>query len=204
MSMLITAFLMGIVYGFGPCTMSCAPVLVPIVMSTSKNYKQGLIYTLVFSFGRVLVYILLGMILGAVGRELNIVVPDWALGLFFIVLGIALMFNIQKKCLISKIKITGLQMSFVAGIIMGFSPCAPLVAALGLAISSKSILMGGVIALVFGIGTIISPILLIGIASGKWSSMKEFKGVNNYVAGGFLIILGIFQIFGPYFGLNAI
>jgi len=195
MSLLLEAFVLGIIYGFGPCTASCAPVLVPIVMSTSKNYKQGFWYTIVFSLGRVLVYTLLGMIMGGIGSIFSISFPYWAIGIFMMALGVALFFNVHKKCLISKVKITGLQMSFVAGIIMGLSPCAPLLGALGLAITSKSILTGGFIALIFGIGTILSPILLIGVASGKWSSLKEFSTINNYIAGVFLFLLGIYFLF---------
>lgn len=193
--MLLEAFILGIVYGFGPCTFSCAPVLVPIIMSTSKDYKQGLLYTLAFSLGRIVIYFLLGLIMGAIGKVFEPQMPAWLLGSFLIVLGIALMFNIQKKCLVPKVKITGLHMSFIAGIVMGISPCAPLVGALGLAVASRSILLGGLIALVFGIGTVLSPILLIGTAAGKWSSIKEFSSVNNYVAGGFLIVIGLGMLF---------
>ena len=77
---------------------------------------------------------------------------------------------------------------------MGFSPCAPLLAALALAVASRSVLLGGLIALIFGLATVISPIILIGLAAGKWASLKEFQGVNRYVGGIFLIILGIIYI----------
>jgi sulfite exporter TauE/SafE len=195
MNILIEAFVLGIVYGLGPCTFSCAPILVPIVMSTSKSYKEGLLYTLVFSFGRVVVYTILGIMMGAIGKLLNVSFPNWLMGSFMLLLGVALFFNFHKKCLISKVKITGLHMSFVAGIIMGFSPCAPLLGALGLSIASKSAIYGGLIALIFGIGTVLSPILLIGVASGKWASIKEFQGTNNYIGGAFVILIGLSYFF---------
>ncbi|MBW2990788.1 sulfite exporter TauE/SafE family protein [Candidatus Woesearchaeota archaeon] len=195
MNLIIQAFVLGIIYGLGPCTISCAPVLVPIVMTASKNWKQGLIYTLVFSLGRVIVYVLLGMLMGALGKTLEIYISNKIIGIFFALLGIALFFKVHTRCLVSKVKITGLHMSFVAGIIMGFSPCAPMLAALALAVASKSILIGGLIALVFGVGTVLSPILIIGTVSGKWASIKEFQNINNYVAGVFLFILGLIFFF---------
>lgn len=195
MNLALEAFILGVIYGFGPCTFSCAPVLVPIVMSTSKNLKQGLLYTLIFSLGRVLVYIVLGMIMGALGKNYEIIFSNRVTGIFLILLGILLFFKIHKKCLVPKVRITGLHMSFIAGVVMGFSPCAPLLGALALAIASKSIIMGGFIALVFGIGTIISPILIIGLISGKWASLKEFQNVNNYVAGVFLLVMGLLFFF---------
>ena len=78
---------------------------------------------------------------------------------------------------------------------MGFSPCAPLLGALGLAISSRSAVIGGLIARVFGLGTTLSPLLLLGVASGKWASIREFQKINNYIAGVFVILIGIAYFF---------
>lgn len=195
MESLVSAFGLGLIYGLGPCTFSCAPILMPIVMSTSKNYMQGLWYTLVFSFGRVLVYTFLGALMGFLGKILNISLPSWTMGVFMIILGVALFFKLHTKCLVPKIKIKGIHMSFLAGIIMGFSPCAPLLAALGLAISSKSAILGGLITLIFGIGTTLSPLLILGMVSGKWASLREFQKINNYVAGVFVILIGIMYFF---------
>jgi sulfite exporter TauE/SafE len=195
MHLIPEAFVLGVIYGFGPCTLSCAPVLVPIVMSTSKGLKQGILYTLAFSLGRILVYTLLGAVMGAIGSIFSISIPHWLIGVFLIMLGIALFFNLHTKCLVSRVRVTGLHMSFVAGVVLGFSPCAPLLGALGLAIASKSALTGGLIAIAFGIGTVLSPILLIGALSGKWASVREFKGINNYVAGAFLVLVGLYFLF---------
>jgi sulfite exporter TauE/SafE len=195
MNLLLQAFILGITYGFGPCMLSCAPVLVPILISTSKGAKHAFFHTLLFSLGRIAVYVLLGGIMGALGRVLNITIPSWLIGGFMIVLGIGVMLRIQQKCFMSKIRITGGFMAFVAGVVMGFSPCAPMVAALALAISAKSLIKGALIALVFGIGTVISPILLIGLLAGRWARVKEFKGVNHWVAGGFLIVMGLLWLF---------
>jgi uncharacterized protein len=194
MNMLIQALLLGISYGFGPCMISCAPVLVPLLISTSKNTRQAFVATLIFSLGRITVYVILGLMMGAIGRLLNVTLPRWFVGAFMIALGLSVMFRVQNRCLLSKIKITGPHMAFVAGLLMGITPCAPMLAALALAVSAKSVIMGGLIALVFGIGTVVSPLLIIGILSGKWAQLKEFRSINHFVAGGFLILLGILSM----------
>jgi sulfite exporter TauE/SafE len=141
------------------------------------------------------VYTLLGAVMGAIGSVFSISLPTWLIGVFFILLGIALFFNVHTKCLVPRVRVTGLHMSFVAGVVLGLSPCAPMLGALGLAVASKSALTGGLIALAFGVGTVLSPVLLIGAVSGKWASVKEFKGINNYIAGGFLVLIGLFFLF---------
>ncbi|MFH1511100.1 MAG: sulfite exporter TauE/SafE family protein [Candidatus Woesearchaeota archaeon] len=192
---LVESFMLGIIYGFGPCTLSCAPILVPIVMSTSKGMRQGLFQTLLFSLGRIIVYIILGAIMGAIGKSFNLYLPNWLIGILLALLGVSLILDVQKKCFIKNIRLTGSHMAFVAGIIMGISPCAPLLAALALAVSSKSSILGATVALVFGIGTLLSPILLIGLVSGKWASIKEFGQINRYIAGSFLIVIGTLFFF---------
>ena len=39
---IIQALTLGFLYGIGPCTLSCAPLVVPLIMATAKNPKQGI------------------------------------------------------------------------------------------------------------------------------------------------------------------
>jgi cytochrome c biogenesis protein CcdA len=48
--------------------------------------------------------------------------------------------------------------------------------------------------LAFGIGTIISPIIILGFFSGWFAKQKEFKEIIPYVSGVFLIIMGLIYI----------
>lgn len=194
MQYILESFTLGIVYGLGPCTVSCAPVMVPLIVSTSNSYKQGLLYALMFGAGRVLVYTVLGALFGFLGQQLDFSIPGWAMGAFIIAMGVAVLFRVQNKCFAKRVKITGLHMSFIAGIIMGLSPCAPMLSALAIAIASQSAMTGLFIGLVFGIGTIISPTIVLGLISGWWGGLKEFRGINTNVAGAFMIILGLLYL----------
>jgi sulfite exporter TauE/SafE len=194
----LNALVLGFTYGIGPCTISCAPLVVPLIMASSKNKREGIVNSIIFSFGRVISYILLGFFSGLIGSTFNLFLPQKWLGAFFIILGIAILFRIQGKCILkSKLRITGPSMAITTGFIYGLGPCPPLIALLGLAAASKSALTGALMGLVFGLGTIISPIIILGFFSGWFAKQKEFKKVIPYVSGGFLILLGIlYMIFG--------
>ena len=195
MSDIINALILGFTYGIGPCTISCAPLIVPLIMYSSKNRKEGVIYSIIFSLGRVLSYVLLGLITGWLGKQLNFYISKKILGIFFIILGIAIFFKVQGRCILkSKFKITGPFMSFATGFIFGLGPCPPLIALLGMTALSKSALIGALMGLVFGIGTILSPLIILGFFSGWFAKQKEFKQIIPYVSGAFLIIMGIMYI----------
>ena len=189
---LIEAFILGILYGLGPCTLSCAPLIVPLIMNTAKNKTQGIIHSIIFSLGRVLTYTFLGFLAGLIGYTLDISSSKKIIGVFIIVLGILIFFKIpNNKCIFkSKLKITGPFIALFAGIAWGFSFCPPLLGLLAISAASGSALTGSLMAFLFGIGTIISPIILLGFFSGWFAKQKEFKDVIPYVSGLFLIIIG--------------
>lgn len=195
---ILNALILGFTYGLGPCTFACAPLVVPLIMATSKNKKQGIIYSIIFGLGRVISYTILGFLAGLLGSQINLFLSKKILGIFFVLLGAAIMLKVQGKCIYkSRFKITGPFMSLIAGIVFGLGPCPPLVALLALAAVSKSALTGALMGLVFGIGTVVSPIIILGFFSGWLAKQKEFKKVIPYVSGGFLILLGIiYVIFG--------
>jgi sulfite exporter TauE/SafE len=189
---IINALILGFTYGLGPCTISCAPLVVPLIMSTANTRKEGIILSIIFSLGRVISYIALGALAGLMGRTLDFYLPQKYLGIFFVILGIAVFFNIHGKCIMkSRFKITSNSMALVTGIIYGAGPCPPLIALLGLAVVSKSAIIGALMGLVFGLGTIVSPLIILGLFSGWFAKHKEFKQVIPYVSGLFLALLGL-------------
>ena len=194
----INALILGFSYGLGPCTISCAPLVVPLIMSTANNRKEGIVLSLVFSLGRVISYIILGFLAGLLGSSLEVYLPQKYLGIFFVIIGVAVYFNIHGKCIMkSKIKITSNFMALVTGIVFGAAPCPPLIGLLALAVLAKSALIGALMGLVFGFGTIISPLIILGLFSGWFAKQTEFKKVIPYVSGVFLVLLGIaYIIFG--------
>ena len=195
MSYLIEALTLGIIYGFGPCTMFCAPVIIPLIMSSSKSSKEGIWQAFVFGLGRLTSYSILGAITGYLGYMLQGIITSAFMGIFMIALGVlVLLKKFPKKCPFIK-DIKGQHTSFVSGMIIGLSPCAPLVGALSLAILSMSMINGLLIGLLFGIGTLASPVLLLGLLAGWWAKRSQkFYTMNLIVCSGFLIILGLINL----------
>jgi sulfite exporter TauE/SafE len=191
---MLEALVLGISFGFGPCITTCAPVIVPFVASTSSNYKEGLKSTVVFSAGKVLSYTLLGTLSGLLGMQLEQIISAKVVGLFMIIMAAFVFFDFHKKCLCRKIRVTNNRVLFTAGIVMGLTPCGPMLAALALAVLSKSWLTGGAIGLVFGLGTMLSPLLVIGMMSGAWARRvaqnPEFARMNRIVCSLFLALIG--------------
>lgn len=195
MSEILNALVLGFAYGIGPCTISCAPLIVPLIMASANNRKEGVMFSIIFSLGRVLSYVLLGLISGWLGKQLDFFISKKILGIFFILLGMAVFFRIQGRCILkSRLKITGAFMSFTTGFIYGLGPCPPLIALLGMTALSKSAIVGAIMGLMFGIGTIISPLIILGFFSGWFAKQKEFKRVIPYVSGAFLLVMGILYI----------
>jgi sulfite exporter TauE/SafE len=189
------ALILGFTYGIGPCTISCAPIVVPLLMAASKNKKEGIKFSFVFSFGRVISYIILGLVTGFLGKEIGLFLSKPVLGIFFIILGIAVFLKFQGKCIIkNRFKVTGYKMSLISGILYGLGPCPPLIALLALAAQSQSALQGALMGFLFGIGTVISPIIILGFFSGWIAKQKEFKQVIPYVSGAFLVVMGLIYI----------
>lgn len=194
LSDLVNATIMGFIYGIGPCTVSCAPLIVPLIMSTAKDKKDGVVLSLIFSLGRVISYMALGFLSGLLGFAFDIMVPKWLLGTFIILLGVAVVIDLPKRCLVKNFKIDGPIMSFFSGIVLGLSPCPPLLALLALAVTTQSGALGLIMGFLFGLGTVISPIIVLGFFSGWFAKQKEFKQIMPYVSGVFLFIVGLFYL----------
>lgn len=195
MENIFEALTLGVIYGFGPCTISCAPIVIPLIMSSSKNGKQGLFQAFIFGLGRIVSYCVLGFLTGYLGYLLKNFISPQLIGIFMIIVGILTFLRKYPKACSFACKIKGNYTSFVSGIIIGISPCVPLISALSLAIASKSAINGLLIGLIFGIGTLLSPMLILGFFAGWWSKRSEkFHDVNLIVCSLFLIILGILYL----------
>jgi thiol:disulfide interchange protein DsbD len=191
----IETLTLGILYGIGPCTISCAPVIIPLIMSTSKNSKEGLFQAFIFGLGRIASYCILGFLSGYLGYYLKDFISPKLVGVFMIILGILIFLKkYPKRCPFAN-KIKGKHTTFISGMFIGLSPCAPLLGVLSLAILSQSAIQGLLMGLSFGIGTLLSPMLLLGLFAGWWSKRSEkFYGINLLVCSSFLILLGILYL----------
>jgi hypothetical protein len=193
MDYLIEAITLGFLYGVGPCTLFCAPILVPLVISTSSSGREGIMQIFTYGFGRILSYASLGIISGYLGYLFGGFVSMKLIGIFIAGLGVLLLLKrYEKKCPKFLGRIKGKHFFFISGVIFGFRPCPALLAILSLAVLTRSVFRGGLIGIAFGLGTILSPLIILGFLAGRWSERsEELREINFKLCALFLIFLGL-------------
>jgi len=202
-------FASGLILGSGPCLSFCAPVLISYIASRQANIKKSLISYLVFSIFKLAGYGILGLICGAgitllqgplLAGRLDFI--RLILGSFIILVGLAILFQKEKgigrTCLwLNKGNVKNVG---VLGLLTGLAPCAPLIGILNyvLIISSQP-LEAVMFTLVFGLGTVLSPLIILIMLSGKFSEFasknQKFKAVLKAVCGIVIISLGLKIVF---------
>ncbi|MBU1998551.1 MAG: sulfite exporter TauE/SafE family protein [Candidatus Omnitrophota bacterium] len=184
----IKIFIAGIALGNGPCLFICIPIVLPYIGGLpqqgagSTGWKTGLKLTAIFSISRLFAYSLLGFLavvfyrfvfglIGPKGVYLQLI-----LGIFIILMGLFYLFNINQNFILShrlcsffRAKVVGkstLNM-ILFGLLIGFSPCAPLLAVLTyIAATAKNSLWGLLAGFSFGLGTLATPLIPLGILIG--------------------------------------
>jgi sulfite exporter TauE/SafE len=203
-------FGLGLSFGMaGPCLFSCAPLLVAYLTARQLKLGESLGNILVFSFGRLLAYIFLGFLAGLSAsalRHLNsgkfILMLRPLAALLIIGMGISVILNKDSPygfCRLIKNKASGLTGLFVLGLIVGISPCAPLLALLfEIGLISHHPWQAMIYVLCFGLGTLISALLIIGGLTGIFSwlplrllSSKKANLVFRVICASIIVLMGL-------------
>jgi thiol:disulfide interchange protein DsbD len=222
----LSAFLLGLVYGATYCTLVCSPFIASYIVGSDRGTSRGIWLSFIFNGGRILTYGLLGLGVGLMGAAFlekgdYARVGALAFGLSVAAIGIWITVRRQSRSracscaddasLTQRIRHRfnpqegeGGEMSAgLMGLLIGLVPCPPLIAILVVSATMGSASLGLVLALLFGIGTSISPIIVIAGAAG-WFTDRVAKeaplmtsGLRR-VAGLLLIILGIWTAYRAY------
>jgi sulfite exporter TauE/SafE len=228
----VSAFFIGVIYGATFCTLTCSPIIASYIIGSDRGTRRGILLSCIFNGGRVATYGLLGLAVGLAGGAFLVegVYALWG-AIFF---GIALAFigvwiAIRRRpgelgCACAKEASwvdriwhrvepregDGGELSAVGmGLLIGLVPCPPLIALLVFAAAMGSASTGLVLGLLFGLGTLVSPIIVIAAAAG-WFSDRVAKeapamrfGVRR-VAGALLVLLGIWTAWNALSAVGAI
>src|SRR3989344_1232363 len=216
---LLIAFVAGLISFFSPCVV----VIVPIFLSNlagvrSENIndtklKQHIVYsTLVFVLGFVLVFTIFGIVSGLFAKAFVSYIGYFNIiaGILIIFFGLVTLELIPLQVFQRTLKVNirnearyNLSKSFLVGAAFaaGWTPCVgPILAAiLLLAGSSATAFSGGVYLIAYGFGLALPFIffaLFISQISGWLKKITPYLKYFNYVAGGFLILLGVLLITG--------
>lgn len=212
----LDALVIGIVYGLGVCTASCLPYVASYVAGVGAGFRQGTRISLIFNGGRILAYALIGLLVGLIGGLVTTLAPNalspfqiyssLVFGAITAAIGASILLRTRKKheCSDQETAIKATQRmgrygidfgAFSLGISRGLIICPPLVLLLTYALPFSTPLGSMTIAVIFGVGTTISPLLVLGGVTG-WLLNKAplFRKWVSLAGGGILIALGVFSI----------
>ena len=197
-------FISGLILGSGPCLSLCAPVLVSYTAMHRKTFKGSFFSYLIFSSGKLLGYCILGILctlgvkilaspLGAKYLDLLYLI----IGCFIVLIGITAIFYKGNKLnpVCSWIHKGNIRNVGILGLLIGLAPCLPLLGILNyIVLISDSHLKTIGFCLVFGFGTIVSPLFLMVMLSGRLaealSKNDRLKIIIRILCGGIIIFLG--------------
>lgn len=194
---LITLFLLGFSFGFGPCLASCGPILIVYLAGTKKNVRKSITGYLLFSLSRISAYLVLGLLVFFAGRvAASRLLGDFSRYIFilgggFIVAIGALMMSGRR------IELKGWNNLPLLGLIIGLLPCAPLLAIFSyLGLISRAWWQSLLYGLSFGLGTLLSPLLLLagftGLIPRFWQNKKDnYDKIFIFLCGLIIVFLGL-------------
>ncbi|MCF7870353.1 MAG: sulfite exporter TauE/SafE family protein [Candidatus Omnitrophica bacterium] len=201
-------FISGIVLGSGPCLAFCAPLLASYSAAFKKGFQKSLISYLIFSASKIISYIILALFWTKVVnlfsdyllKKYSSLVYNF-LAVFIVLVGITTLFykKSNPNWLCRRLHKGNIRNVGVIGFLIGFAPCLPLIGILNyIAIISSNLIDAGTFALAFGLGTAISPLILIVAFSAKlsqiFSKSKKGETIIRIICGLILISLGLLII----------
>jgi thiol:disulfide interchange protein DsbD len=207
----LTSFASGLLYGLVACTATCLPYLASYIAGTGANFRKGVLTTLSFNSGRIIAYTLIGTLIGVFSSLMHFFAEDSTISIFqaystiafsvvTIIIGASLLYKNRKpscNCNIpvtSKKRLTGRfdAGAFTLGLSRGLVLCPPLLALLLYSVPFASPVDSVAFAGLFGVGTAISPMLLLGGVTGwllnKAPLLRTYIAIAGAAA---LILLGI-------------
>jgi cytochrome c-type biogenesis protein len=211
----VYALAIGLLYGTVFCTSTCLPYIASYIAGIGAGFRKGVLATLIFNVGRVTAYALIGGLVGVFSGVFRFVVSEsffsviqqysaYGFGIVTILIGISILLksrstshNCNPECnsTLSSKKV-GKRFdahAFSLGFSRGLVMCPYLVALLLLySVPFAAPIDSFALAVLFGLGTTISPMLLLGGVTG-WLLNKAplFRKWISILGAGVLIILGI-------------
>ena len=186
-------FLLGLAYGATVCSLSCLPVLGTYLMGCGNGFRDGVISTLYFLFGKIVSYTVFGGLAGLLGHVLTLtsgmtkIIP----GLAMIGAALLLPFMSSGGCG-QRHGASGNRSSLLLiGMATSLAPCPPLAAILLLAAKEGSWLIGAGYGFLYGTGLILSPLLIAGggLALIAQKIRLEFTGFKPWLQGAAMLIM---------------
>ena len=149
--------------------------MISYIASTQDSWQKGFKSVLIFSLSRAFICVLLGTLAGLFGKILTTTLDKYGLiiyiigGTFISLSGILILLgknpNLHLCQILRKYTVENdIRNTITFGIIIGLLPCPPLLGILVyISLVSKELWQGALLGLSFGVGTMISPLIIFGI-----------------------------------------
>jgi sulfite exporter TauE/SafE len=205
----VAALAGGFLYGLVFCTSTCLPYVASYIAGINAGFRRGMTVTMIFNAGRITAYAIIGAAIGAlrllVDESMRTVFQTYSAYLFSIttlIIGVSILLRknpagcncvaeeLQKPSkhrLLERFDLRAYSLGLTRGMIL----CAPLLTILAYAVSFASPIDSLLLAVLFGVGTALSPIILLGGATGWLLNKAPLFRIWISRAGGIaLIVLG--------------
>jgi cytochrome c-type biogenesis protein len=209
----IAAIVGGFVYGLFYCTSTCLPYVASYIAGINAGFRKGVSVTVIFNAGRITAYALIGAAVGALkllaDQSVQSAFQTYGTLVFSIVsiiVGIVILVRKPSAhtCIAQNIKQSNSKrllgsfdlQAYSLGLTRGLILCTPMLYLLAYSATFASPLDNVALAVLFGVGTAISPIILIGGATG-WLLNKAplFRVWISRLGGITLIVLGAITLY---------
>ncbi len=203
-SLYLGVLAMGFFYGLTLCSFSCLPLVTSCVFATQPGFRKGFDATAIFIFARIAGYTLLGALAGLAGKvvlaHIGLQKPMMIAGVLVLAVGLVVVFKPRSAC--GKSTNTPLRVQraskhmAILGIATSLMPCPPLYAVMLYAATTDSVASGALLAFLFGVGTLATPLYYLGGAAG-WISARvrqetahKYNGLLRTLSGLAIVMLG--------------
>jgi sulfite exporter TauE/SafE len=220
---LLSAFLVGL-FGSVHCIGMCGGIVGSLTMGISPEIRESSLrlipYLSMYNLGRILSYMLIGLLAGFLGQQLSEVLPlgnprmvaMWASSIFMIILGLYIggwwrILTVLEKAgsqLWRYLEPLGrrflpVKTPFHAlglGLIWGWLPCGLVYSVVAFAVTTGDTVQGALLMLAFGAGTL--PMMLTLGATASWLVRITRHSIVQQIIGALIIVFGLFILFGPH------
>ena len=182
------------------CLGMCGPIVLALPDQGASNKLTFFMGRLFYNFGRVLTYIILGFVFGALGQVISLAGFQSTLSIVLGILVIASLFlplsktldfftnnSLWRKTLGKLFRKKSYSALTGIGLLNGFLPCGLVYTALAGASAGGDVLYGGAFMLLFGLGTI--PALVVLSFVGKQTKLN-WRGLVRRAFPAMALILG--------------
>jgi len=216
---IVSIFTIAFLGSFGHCIGMCGGIVVAyssIKIDIKQNKGNVLFNHLLYNFGRVVTYTIMGIIFGYLGSVFSFGAKTNAAiyfiaGIFMIITGFFLLGIINDKILGSDY-ITNTKLYkkyfkkminskktisfFGLGLLNGLLPCGLVYFFTVTAASTGDMLWGGIVMMIFGIATV--PALMLLAIAVDFLKSRSIRTVFFRIAGTLVIIYGLYTIYRAY------